>query len=112
MDILKIYKDQSVGKKLITGFLFIALFVGIVGAIGVSSLNAVMETSDEILDVNVPHADASMEAMIAVILGRDAMGEYMLTDDPEELEGINAEYDEYIEDHDKRYSVVSTKNHY
>ncbi|MFC1563504.1 methyl-accepting chemotaxis protein [candidate division KSB1 bacterium] len=93
-------KNVKVGPKLIGGFLVVALIIVVVGFIGTRGINLVAEAADIILDEEVPIADASMEMMIAVISGRDIMGEYLLATDLDELDGIEAEFNQTVEDFD------------
>ena len=85
-------KNVKIGTKLIGGFLTVALFIGVVGAIGINGIKTVGMAGDVILDEEVPIADASMEMMIAVISGRDVMGEYLLCTDLNELDGLKDEF--------------------
>ena len=58
---------------------FLVAVVGLVGTIG---LNKAGKATDIILDEKFPISDASMEGMIALISGRDVMGEFLLNRDP------------------------------
>ncbi|MFH0926073.1 MAG: MCP four helix bundle domain-containing protein, partial [bacterium] len=69
---------MKIGAKLIGGFCIVASIVAIVGIIGIISLKKVGRSSDIILEEKVPLADASMEGMIALISGRDLLGEFLL----------------------------------
>ena len=66
----------KVGTKLVSGFIIVAVLVGIVGMVGLNSLEKVMTTADVILDEQVPMADASMESTINLLAGGDAMAEF------------------------------------
>ncbi|KKL25316.1 hypothetical protein LCGC14_2406540, partial [marine sediment metagenome] len=85
--------DVKVGKKLTSGFIAVALIILAVGAIGVVNIDKISTAADQIMDVEVPMADASMEAMIGLITGRDLMGEYLLTTDIAELKAIEVAFD-------------------
>ena len=64
------------------------------------NLQTVAESADVILDDKVPVADASMEAMIAIIAGRDVIGEYMLETDISKLDDIEKAYNDFVIDFD------------
>ncbi|MEE8168334.1 MAG: MCP four helix bundle domain-containing protein, partial [Candidatus Hydrothermarchaeales archaeon] len=106
MGITNRIKGMKIGKKLLLGFMILAFLVAVTGAIGITSLNSVGAAGDLVLDEKVPIADASMEATIAVISGRDAMGEYLLTEDQTELAEIEAEFKEYVEDFDMWHDAI------
>jgi methyl-accepting chemotaxis protein len=99
-------RDLKVGTKLIAGFLMVAIVVGIVGIAGLMGLNTIMHEADAILEVQVPLADSSMEAMIAIISARDMMGEFMLTEDKRELDAIEKEFAQAREDFDKHMGYI------
>jgi phosphoglycerate-specific signal transduction histidine kinase len=99
-------RDLKVSTKLIAGFLIVAVVVGIVGVAGLMGLNRIMHEADAILDEQVPLADASMEAMIAIISARDMMGEFMLTEDRRELDAIEKEFNQASEDFDKHMGYI------
>ncbi len=85
--------DVKVGKKLTSGFLAVALIILAVGGIGIVNIDKISTAANQIMDVEVPLADASMEAMIGLITGRDLMGEYLLTTDIAELKAIEVAFD-------------------
>jgi len=89
-------KDMKIGTKLLGGFILVAMIVGLVGGIGILSINKVGRSADLILDEEVPLADASMEAMIALIHGRDLMGEFMLTENLREMNELESEFQRTI----------------
>ncbi len=98
--------DVKVGKKLTSGFLAVALIILAVGGIGVVNIDKISTAANQIMDVEVPLADASMEAMIAIISSRDLMGEFMLTEDPKELDAIEKEFDKTVVDFDKHIGYI------
>ena len=67
---------MKIGNKLTGAFLMVALLVAAVGLTGIWGLGKLMDSADYILDEKVPLADASMEATIDLIHGRDLMGEF------------------------------------
>jgi methyl-accepting chemotaxis protein len=100
------FGDMKVGTKLLAGFIAVALLVAIVGGIGLMSIKNIGKQADIIMDEEVPMADASMEAMIALISGRDLMGEYMLTEDKAELEAIEKEFHSTIANFEERIGYI------
>ncbi|MFC1614718.1 methyl-accepting chemotaxis protein [Gemmatimonadota bacterium] len=93
-------KNIKIGSKLIGGFIIVASLIAVVGAIGINGINNVGTAADIIMDEEVPIADASMEMMIAVISGRDVMGEYLLSTDINELDGMEEEFQKTVEEFD------------
>ncbi|MEN8258284.1 MAG: methyl-accepting chemotaxis protein [Thermodesulfobacteriota bacterium] len=91
----------SVAFKLIVSFSVLAVLVAVVGLIGYRGLAATGKATDFILDEKVPIADSSMEAMIALIEGRDLMGEFLLTQDTVELAKIEQDFNESIASYEK-----------
>ncbi len=91
-------KQMKVGTKMLLGFMVVAIIAGAIGVVGLINLNTVGTATDVIMDEQVPIADASMEAMIALISGRDLMGEFLLTEDLEELDVIEEEFLKTIDD--------------
>ena len=93
----------TIGKKLVAGFLFVSGLVAVAGGVGLWGLDRVGDEADNIMDVQVPLADCSMEAEIALVTTQDAAGEVMLSRDLKELEKFEevaedtiAEFDLYI----------------
>jgi methyl-accepting chemotaxis protein len=86
---------------LVVGFFLVALLVAAVGVTGYVSIAKVGSAADVILNVNVPIADASMEAIIAVVTSRDLMGEFLLNDNPETLDQLASEFSEALREFDK-----------
>jgi methyl-accepting chemotaxis protein len=99
-------ENIKVGTKLIAGFLTVAVIAAVVGVIGLSNIKTIGGAADVIMDEQVPLADASMESTIALITGRDAMGEFLLTEDLKELDEIENEYLESIADFDEHAGYV------
>jgi methyl-accepting chemotaxis protein len=98
--------------KLLAGFLSVAAIVAIAGVIGINTAtdishhsDVIMEKSDIIFEEKVPMKDVSMEAIISVISTRDALAEYMLSDESE-LSSILEEINEGIEDYDMWIAMV------
>ena len=98
--------DIPVGTKLISGFLIVAVIAAVVGAIGVTNIKTIGTAADVIMDEQVPIADASMESTIALITGRDAMGEFLLTEDAKELNQIENEFLKAGSDFDEYVSYI------
>ncbi len=93
-------KNIKIGVKLITGFMIVTLLLFAVGFAGLNGVERIADAADVILDEEVPIADASMEMTIALISGRDAMGEYLLATDLSKLDDIEAEFKQTLADFD------------
>lgn len=102
-------KNITVGQKLLIAFLSVTVMVAIVGFIGMRGLNLTGRAADIILDEKVPLADASMEASIALLTGRDLMGEYMLSTDLASLEVILKDFTDSIASFDKEINTILNK---
>ena len=99
-------ENMKVGTKLIAGFLTVAVLAAVVGIIGLTNIKKIGKSADVIMDEQVPLADASMESIIALISGRDLMGEFLLTEDLKELDEIEKEYKQSINDFDKHAGYI------
>ncbi|MBU0485273.1 MAG: HAMP domain-containing protein [Proteobacteria bacterium] len=104
------YRNLKIGTKLGSGFGLVILLVAVVGGIGMFGLLRVGQSTDLILDEKVPLADASMESMIALISGRDAMGEFLLTDDLNELKKIESAFNTTVADFDQHAEFIGAKS--
>ena len=91
---------MKVGVKIIGGFCIISVLLAIVGITGMTGLKKTGKAADIIMDEKVPIADASMEGMIALISGRDLMGEFLLTRDAAELDEAEKEFQQTVVDFD------------
>ncbi len=96
----------KIGTKLIAGFMVLVALMLVISLVAYFNLQTVAKSADVILEDEVPIADASMEAMIAVISGRDVMGEYLLETDINKLDDIRKEYDEVVTDFDMFISAM------
>ncbi len=96
----------KIGTKLIAGFMAVVVLMLVISLVAYFNLQTVAKSADEILDDEVPIADCSMEAMIAVISGRDVMGEYLLANDLSKLDEIRKEYDEVVTDFDMYINAI------
>ena len=94
----------TIGKKLISGFLFVSALVAAAGAVGLWGLDTVGSETDNIAEVQVPLADCSMEATIALGRSQDAAAEVMNADDMKEVE----ELEERIEDQIAEFDIFLT----
>ena len=99
-------KNLKIGTKLISGFVIVSLFIFVAGIFGILNVKKVGLAGDRILDEEVPVADCSMEAMIALISTRDVMGEYLLATDLADLPEMEAEYNELIADFDMYVNAI------
>jgi methyl-accepting chemotaxis protein len=100
------FRNFKIGTKLIIGFVTIALFIAVVGAIGMSGLSKAGGAFDRNLDVEVPLADASMEGMIALISGSDLIGRYLLDEESSRLEKIENSFHKSISDFDRHVGYI------
>jgi len=97
---------MTIGRKLVLAFLGISFLVFLAGLFGVLSVNKVGNSTDAISYEQVPVADCAMEMKAAVIAGRDSMGEYLLTENPEELSSIKQNFESYQKDEDKFSAAI------
>ncbi|MEE9553964.1 MAG: HAMP domain-containing protein, partial [candidate division Zixibacteria bacterium] len=99
-------KNMKLAPKLIASFVLVALIIVVVGIIGLNSIKNIATMSDIILDEEVPVADATMEMTIALISGRDVMGEYMLANDVDDLDELEQEFNATVADYDRFASAI------
>lgn len=99
-------KNMKLGTKQIGGFAIISAIICIVGAVGWSGLITTGSAFDVAMEEQLPIADASMEAMIALISGRDLMGEFMLTEDTGELDDAEEGFDTTVADFDQHAGYI------
>ncbi len=97
-------KKAKLSTKLIGGFLMVAVLVLVAGGFGIYAQGKLGSEMGNVLNNKIPFKDVSMEAIISVISGRDACGEYMLN--TEGLDDIAGEIEETIEDFDMWISMV------
>ncbi len=103
------FKNMKLSTKQIGGFVFISFIIAIVGLIGINGLNVTGKAFDVCMDVEMPIADASMEGMIALISGRDLMGEFLLSEDTASLDKAEKEFQKTVVDFDQHAGYI-TKN--
>ena len=72
-----ILSNWSIGKRIIAGFLVVSAMTAVAGVTGILEIGSIGRAADRISYEEAPLADASMEMIISLISGRDAMGEYM-----------------------------------
>lgn len=82
----------KLGPKLIGGFFIVAIFIVIVGMIGLNGIKKVGRAADVILNKNVPIVDVSMKLQILLNRVRDLMGEYLLETELAELTEMDAKF--------------------
>ncbi len=99
-------KEMKIGVRLIGVFCLVALLVAVVGVIGMNGLRKTGRSADIILDEKVPVADAAMEGMIALISGRDMLGELLLSHDIQQVDAIEKEFKTSIADFDKHTAFL------
>ncbi len=96
----------TIAKKLIMGFMSLVVLMLVISVVSYYNLQKVAESADIILDDQVPLADVSMEAIIALVKTQDLMGEYLLCNDIKKLDELRKEYDEYITDYDMFINAI------
>jgi len=52
------FKDMSIGKKLLAGFITVALIAGIVGYVGIRGMNILSSNLESVANVHLPAIDA------------------------------------------------------
>lgn len=102
--------NMKVGTRLTYGFGIVILLIVIVGGIGIHGLTKVGQSSDLILDEKMPLSDASEESIIALISGRDILGEFLLTEDIVELDKIEDEFKKTVTDFNKSAGFIEKKS--
>ncbi len=100
-------KNMKLSAKLISGFVMVTLIIVVVGAVGMNGLRVMGGAFDIAMDEELPVADASMESMIALISGRDLMGEFMLNEDPEVLKEAELAFNKSVSDFDQHAEYIS-----
>jgi methyl-accepting chemotaxis protein len=89
-------KDMKIGTRLLGVFGLVVFLVALVGTIGMTGISKTGRAADIILDEKVPVADAAMEGMIALISGRDLLGEFLLSRDSKNLDDIEKEFNQTV----------------
>ena len=92
----------NIGTKLVSGFVFVSLLVALAGIVGIYNIGIVGKAGDVILYDKVPVADMSMEGTIDIISARDALGEFLLTEELNELKTIESEFYEFNTQFDQK----------
>lgn len=92
-------------NKLLLAFVLVALLVATTGIVGVYGVSTVGASANQILDDEVPVADASMEMAIAAGGERAALHAYLLGEDE-----ARDEYESAREDFDTWYSKMAERD--
>ena len=100
------FKDLKISSKLTVGFSVVVLMLIISAGIGLNGLRTVGQATDLILDEELPVADASMEGMIALITGRDIVGEFLLNEEMSELNDVEQAFNQTVKDFDEQVSFI------
>lgn len=87
---------MNIKTKLLSGFAGVTIIVLAAGIIGIAVSSSIGSNADTILDDKVPVKDVSMEAIIALLHGQDALAEYMAFDFGHEE--LKAEFEESVND--------------
>lgn len=101
------YKSMKLSTKLISGFVLVALIIVVVGGVGMNGLRIMGGAFDNAMDKELPVADASMESMIALISGRDLMGEFLITENTEKLNEAEKAFNKSVSDFDQHAEYIS-----
>ncbi len=101
------FKNMKLSTKQISGFVLISLIIAIVGAVGMNGLSTTGKAFDVAMVEEMPIVDASMEGMIAVISGRDLMGEFLLSEDTAVLAEAEKAFKQTIADFDKNAGYIT-----
>ncbi len=100
------FNDMSIGVKLLVGFIGIAAIAGIIGIIGIMNIGTVGSAADVITDEEVPLSDSAMEGMIALISGRDLLGEAMLADDAAKVADLEKQFEDTVKSFDNGITLI------
>jgi methyl-accepting chemotaxis protein len=101
------FKDMKIRGKMLTGFLVIAFILAVGGGIGFLSMGKMGTATDIVYEEKVPIMEAALKASIAVVAGRDIMGEYLLHEDLKDRETFRAEFQELEEDYHMWYQAAT-----
>lgn len=101
------FKNMKLSTKQIGGFVIISFIIAIVGVVGINGLKVTGKAFDICMDVEIPIADASMEGMIALISGRDLMGEFLLSEDTAALDKVEKEFQKTVADFDQHAGYIA-----
>ncbi|MGA1845279.1 MAG: HAMP domain-containing protein, partial [bacterium] len=96
----------NIGAKLIGGFLFVSLLVGVAGLLGIYNIGVVGKAGDVILNDKVPVADMSMESTIDIISARDALSEFLLSEEEQDLKVLEGEFHEFNTQFDRHLNAI------
>ena len=98
--------NMKLATKQIGGFVLVSLIIGIVGIMGMYGTRTMGTAFDVAMEEEYPITDASMESMIALISGRDLMGEFLLTEDVAELDKAEEEFKQLLVDFDEEAGYI------
>ena len=94
------FEDVKIATKLMVGFSILIALTIVMGVVAEVQLGVVGREADEILEQDMPVADAVMEMKADVLAAKDMLAEYMLTVDPDKLGGIEKEFDDAMRSFD------------
>ncbi len=97
---------KSIGTRLIVGFVTVACLVLVAGLVGILGLRSVGNATDVIVDDKFPVADSSMEASLKIVSGRDSMGEFLLSEDEDDLKAIEGEHQREMRDFERYLNAI------
>ncbi len=78
----------TVGKRLISGFLFVSFLVFVAGAVGIVMVGNVADSSRHVIDEKMPIKDASFEAVMALERSVSLSMKYLDSIDKDELKTL------------------------
>ncbi|MBI5093967.1 MAG: hypothetical protein HZB26_16190 [Candidatus Hydrogenedentes bacterium] len=106
------FKNMSLGTKIIVGYLVIILFVVITGGVGYDGIKRVAHSLFRVGDQEAPVVDMAMEMKVSLMAARDAMGEFkavtaaLATDNEAGVKAIEDEYRKTVADFDKYTEAI------
>ncbi|MCF6249242.1 MAG: MCP four helix bundle domain-containing protein [Desulfobacula sp.] len=100
------FKNKSLGTKIISGYLVLIIFVAIIGLVGYKGIRIIAKSLHTVGNEEAPVVDMANEMKLSLMVARNAMEEYkaatatIATDDVSSLDDIKKSYTRAIEDFD------------
>ncbi len=100
------FKNRSLGAKIISGFMLITAFVAIAGGVGYRGIKTVGDALYTVGDEEAPVVDMANEMKISLWIARNTMEEFksassaLASDNVDELQGIAKAYEQSLADFD------------
>ncbi len=98
--------DWNIGTRVIAGFLVVTALTAVAGVTGIINVGIIGSSVDRISYEEAPIADASMEMILALVIARDTMGEFMnatstiATTEAGEITELENIYEQTVKDFD------------